>query len=69
MIETSRKTYFQNYKNIKPSKHDKKMIEIETFFFKTMLGSCLCTIILNHNLLEQAGACYGPWVCKASYKT
>jgi hypothetical protein len=50
-----KKKYFQNCKNIKPSKHGKK-IEIETLLFKTILPPSFSTIVLNHNLLEQAGA-------------
>ncbi len=72
-----------------PQNMTSNMIEIETLLFETMLGSCLCIvlfqIVLNHHLLEQAGAhcpycgdiSYNwwdilhskPWVCKASYKT
>jgi hypothetical protein len=57
-----KKHIFQNYQNTKPSKHDKKEEEIETLLSKTIMGSCLCTIVLNHNLLELTSPYYGPWV-------
>jgi hypothetical protein len=41
-------------------------IEIKTLLSKTILGSSIFTIVLNHNLLEQVGVC---WILKASYKT
>lgn len=61
-----KKHIFLNCKKYQTLQTKRKNIEIKTLISKTILGSSIFIIVLNQNLLEQAGA---HWIFKASYKT
>jgi len=52
MIETCKNIFFETIGISNLQNMTQNMIEIETLFSKTMLGSCLCIVVLNQNLLE-----------------
>jgi hypothetical protein len=52
MIEMCKNIFFETTGISNLQNMTQNMIEIETLLSETMLGSCLCIVVLNQNLLE-----------------